>query len=274
MAMADFEKAMGYYEKAYSMDSGNINFGTMWYTMLVAAGHYDRALEYCRSGQSDSISGTPWVYEESRIYLLQGDPQKARSVRDQWLARTGKKLSAQWADQTRQAFDKADAYFLGDFERYRQLADPQDPAEQLAVFVHFAQPVPDTCLDQMESKDSAMYLIAALSEDRIGNTEHAQALMTRAIEQLRKEGWEQNRFADWLEGKQPIEDPQVVCGLVLDAGQKALLLTALGWKVPLHRERFYELADRLNYQREFPYHFLKTIHQESRPKQESPQAKG
>jgi tetratricopeptide (TPR) repeat protein len=267
LAMAEFEKALGYYEKAYSIDPANVNFGTMWYSMLIAAGHYDRALEYCRRRQSDSISGAAWIYEESRICLLQGDLQKARSVRDQWLARTGKKLSAEWAEQTRQAFDKAEAYFLGDFERYRQLADPQDPAEQLAVFVHFAQPVPDTCLDQIESADSVTYLIAAMSEDRIGNTEHARALMTRAIEKLRKEGWEQTQFADWLEGSRPIEDPQRVCGLLLEANQKAVLLTALGRKVPAHRDLFYGLADRLNYQREFPYHFLKTIHQEHRQKQ-------
>lgn len=274
LAMAEFEKALSHYEKAYSMDPANVNFGALWYSMLVAAGHYDRALEYCRSRQSDSISGAAWIYEESRICLLQGDPQKARSVRDQWLARAGKKFSAQWADQTRQAFDKAEAYFLGDFERYRKLADPKDPAEQLAVFVHFAQPIPDACLDQMESPDSVLYLIAALSEDRIGNAEHAKILITRAIEQLRKEGWEQNQYADWLEGKQPIEDPQEVCGLVLEAAQKAVLLTALGWKFPQHQEVFYALADRLNYQREFPCHFLKTIHQENRSKQETPPAKG
>ena len=86
---------------------------------------------------------------------------------------------------------------------------------------------------------------------------------------LRQGGWEKRQAADWLEGRQNLEDPQTVCALAFEPDQKAILLTALAWKYPQHRDILLTTADRLNYERKFPYYLLKSIYQENNQKQKN-----
>jgi len=53
--------------------------------------------------------------------------------------------------------------------------------------------------------------------------------------------------------------PEKIVSLPLEVKFKALMLTTLGMRYPQHRAAFFPLARKLNYERSFPYHFLKDI---------------
>ena len=91
-----------------------------------------------------------------------------------------------------------------------------------------------------------------------GNEQAAQSYLNHAIEGLRKEDWPANMVADWLEGDNNLTEDEL-CGIVMDPGQKAIVLAALGVKYPEHRECLFELANKLNFERRFPHHFLNLV---------------
>ena len=68
-------------------------------------------------------------------------------------------------------------------------------------------------------------------------------------------------------------DADTIYALPMETEEKAVMLTALGLRFPDYRARFFALADRLNYKKAFPYHFLKTVHQDA-GRQDSPLTSG
>ena len=97
--------------------------------------------------------------------------------------------------------------------------------------------------------------LSAMSQSR---QDKAQEYLSKASELLEKESKDGRKMAGYINS--PIApDAQKVCNMTTDTSDKAIFLTVMGMKYPDDKSVYFELADKLNFQRLFPHLLIKSI---------------
>lgn len=259
MANAEYTQALDCLTKACRLLPDHPHLEYSYAEALEAAKNYDQALQYYRQKQQQS-SAFHWCLKEMEIDLLQHKPDAAGAVYAQWLNEQKDSLTDEEHQAVQKQKDFLFAYVGGDFSQFPESLKA-DPESRFIYAMNTRQPISEELEQQLDLQKAHTYLLLAIQEDRIGNAQRANDCLSKALELLRKEGPQQQLVADAIETKN-MDDPKIFLNMVLEPSQKMIYLTALGWYMPQHRQAFYLLSDRLNYQVQFPHYFLKSIHQE------------
>jgi tetratricopeptide (TPR) repeat protein len=260
MSAGEFEEALPLVEKAMELDPENDLMRQYRYDVLRAGRQYDEAIKYCRKKQGEMGLVFAWVNEEIRLQLLRGEAEKAQQVFDKWAERSRKVVGEEIIEEMSNLVSLTSAYVSGDIKGYgEKLTQPMDPNEQFILALNLKEPVDENFVHQVKPKNPYTYLLSYIHEHRLGNAESAEKYLSAAAEMLAQKPWPESVFAEALTDEGDV-DPEELCSLVMEVKSKVILLTALGVRYPKHREVFFGLADKLNYDVVFPYHFIKSIH--------------
>lgn len=98
-----------------------------------------------------------------------------------------------------------------------------------------------------------LYLLAARKRDSATAEHHFQV----ALEAMRTNDQAFRQIASLLSTEKP--DAKLICDVRMNVESKRVLLTALGVHQSAEQSAYFNLARKLNFNREFPYHFLRSI---------------
>jgi hypothetical protein len=171
-------------------------------------------------------------------------------------------LTAEMLGELRETMQARAAYLSGDLEEWVRLLDKEaDGSNQYAVALSRGEPVDEQEVEKLELEDAYVYLVIYIGEERAGRSEAAGRFLSKGLELLGKRSWEERRISTILAGEQePVAEE--VCALPMEPKMKAIVLTAMGVKYPAQRQAYFELARKLNYNRHYPYLFLKSVLEE------------
>jgi len=101
------------------------------------------------------------------------------------------------------------------------------------------------------------FLLLYLLAKRAGDDQQAERHFAHAVELMRKQTASFRQAAELVAAPRP--DPAGICRLHLEVEDKRVLLTALELHDPANAPMYRELADKLNYDPDFPREFLRTF---------------
>jgi len=260
LSIAQFDEALKYSRHAVRLKPDSINFQQQFHKALKATGHYDEAIEEFRKLQKKSSYDYMWVWGEMDLWLIKGEQQQAWKVYDKWLKRL--KLQDDIAKELTDSVSIRFAYLSGDLKQYEQKTkDMTDPNDILGRDLVLQKPADPKFVSKLQIKEPSIYLQLYMVAQLSGQTEQAQQYLSNAVELLYSQGRETRLIADCLAGrKQPV--PDEICNMSLDTQTKAVILTAMGVKYPHQKQPYFELAQKLNFDRSAPYLLLKSILEE------------
>ncbi|UCC21618.1 MAG: hypothetical protein JSW23_07310 [Planctomycetota bacterium] len=254
-----FDEAVKLYEQAKNLDRERYDLKHYYLMSLKAAKMYEEALNECRN----FIKETPYDYdcaqEEWELLIAMGEYEKAQKQAEKWLKNSEQIYSTEWIEEVKEYLPALLAYKKGNREDYIALHPVvTDPNEQFYTALNSCKAIDDALLPQ-EEMDTYTYLVLYISEKKYGSDEKADGFITKAIKQM-SEGndREEKYFADCMSGGiKP--NPKEVCNKTIQPDKKRILLTTMGFRYPEHQKVYFELAEKLNFTRTYPYMFLKTI---------------
>jgi tetratricopeptide (TPR) repeat protein len=262
MVMADFKNALSYFEKALKIEPDNPFFCDLYYEMLVANNQLGKACDYCGQQMTQKSDSYMWMQEHVDMLLQLDRNEEADRAFEQWCRGNKDVYSAEAFETLRRSNQLSSIYRDGDFDAIRRfIGEPNQIEDQVLLTLNNRETISDELMAQADSFLPMWKLLFYISESQLGNEDNATLFLAEAIKQLKSGGYDQKYAADCL-GMEKQIDEQKICCLAMEVPLKAVTLTALGIKFPEHRERFWELADQLNYKKVFPYHFLNSIFEE------------
>lgn len=108
-----------------------------------------------------------------------------------------------------------------------------------------------------ETTDAEAKLLLYLLAQRSGDTAAAEQHFQAAHQAMKKDDQPARQVAAQLDAGPP--DARAVCTLHMNIESKRILLTALGVRYPADRAAYFGLARKLNYNLDFPHHFLRSF---------------
>jgi hypothetical protein len=111
--------------------------------------------------------------------------------------------------------------------------------------------------DKAENSPEA-HLILYLAAAQAGLPQLEEAHLARAVELLKGRGGEQEQVGAWLAGAEA-PDPTGPMASCISSQRKRIVLAALGTRFPDQRQGYFELARKMNYDRNFPHLFLSDV---------------
>lgn len=170
-------------------------------------------------------------------------------------------------------------YLQGDFQGLLAATAPPADADESALPRYQAQfelrqtIEPPAGIDPVPGEHGGFSLLCqSLAFAEQGNAAAAADAKARAIELFRAGRGDNRRTADIL-AKGAAWTEQDLDDLPLDPTQKCMVLIALAESAPNRAAPLLELAEKLNFERQFPYHFLKRTIERLRQRDEAAQVK-
>lgn len=197
--------------------------------------------------------------EEIRATLAANpDESPAQKLREAYLA-AYRKVGADASNlkETDTYLQAVIAYQSGRLPAYAELVDQLGVPYykfQAACTRGELKPAADA-LAKLPRQGSLNLMLLYIVAHRAGPADLAEPYFQQAIDALRSEGHEHRRAAELLAGPEP--DIRALCELRIDTDIKRVLLTGFGLHQPAGRDRYFALAQRLNFNPEFPHHLLK-----------------
>lgn len=262
MAVADFRTALEHFRKAMQLVPDHPYFCDFCYDMLVATSQLDKAEEFCRAQVAQKTSDYKWMQEYISVLRQQDKFAQAQQEFEQWCRRNSEVFSEEDFSVLRRSDRLNTAYLAGDFNAVREIiGEPNDISDKMLLTLHGNKPISHDMLAQADSFPPMWLLLCYIFESRLGNEQDAALFLAEASKRFQQGAYEDRCIAQCLEpGARP--DPETICALLMERDIKAVTLTALGIRFPEYRNRFFELAGRLNFKKVFPYHFLNSVHKD------------
>ena len=266
MAAAEFKDALSYFEKAIMIEPENPFFCSLYYEMLVANNQLTAACEYCAKQVLSDSDNYTWIQEHGDLLCQLGRSEEADRVFEQWCRQNKDVYSPEDFQSLRLSNQLNHFYQDGNFEAIQRLiGEPNELEDQVLLTLHNRETLSDALMAQAASFPVTWKLLFYISESQLGNKDNAALFLTEAAKQLKAGNYAQRYIGECLSLEKPV-DEQKICSLPMEVPLKVAALTSLGIKFPEHRDAFWDLAERLNYKKAFPYHFLNFIY-EAYPKQ-------
>lgn len=259
MSISEYEQALQNARKAIQIEPDSFNFRHSLRSALEAAGHYDEAIAEYRKEQQKNPASFIFIIGEIRLLLRKSGIEQAQDRINVIKARITELYGEQLLDYLETYIGAEVAYLTGDLQKYRELKqDSPSAGERIKCALTCSGPIDDNLLAELEQTDPYIYLLLYIAEQRSGKKELSDKHLRVALNLLKKERWEHKFIADCLAGKET-SVPDIICALPMLPKEKAILLAVLGVKYPEQKNVYFELANKLNYDRSFPHLFLKSL---------------
>lgn len=263
LASGRFDEAIQHYDRAIELDPDNQYFPVLRQMSLLATGRLDEYLDLVRRQQQQSGSLSYFIELEVMALAAAGRMDQAEAA----VARNVASLADSGVSDTaiselRGILERDLAYIRGDVEPY-YAAHLERDSGLAAVIARVRAGRADEAVelvlnDGVENTVEALLagFLAALQTDQ---HDVAATWLRVALLHLQAEGSRERYLADVLRGERP-PDPRTMLDLAYNYEVKPLVLTTLGLRHPEHRDAFFGLAGRLNFEPEPPYQLLKSIY--------------
>ncbi|MHC4503648.1 MAG: tetratricopeptide repeat protein, partial [Planctomycetota bacterium] len=261
LSRADFDEALGLSRKATEMLPGRMDFDLVLRRALLGLGRFDELIGMVRADRRRYPLDGEFAASEMLLLLRRGSDKEARGVIAAYHKDLVKQGDRATADHWRSYLEALRCYALGDVEGY--LGKMGEVKEHALVFdlelTAGRLEKAATALSRMEARHKAeQHGLLYLAGRKAGREDLARKHFASLLEALREGTRDRRAAAAFLSADKPL-DAKAVLGLVMAPDEKAILLAVFGVKFPEHRERFFELARKLNYARAFPHLFLKNL---------------
>ncbi len=267
LSVGDCRRALDNVRAAINLDPDNFTFTEHYYTVLQATDNYPELIEHYRKARKNDPNNFSWVQEEAKLLVITGRRNEAAERIKQWLARNKDYYSDEVLDEVRKSMDILFAYLADDLAEYSRLArDSSEPIYRFEYCVTSGQPPEPNSIDRIKAQSPYAMLLLYMSRHIAGDSEAAEKHLLNAVEFIDVQGREDKIITKALCGPDA-PDPDKICNLPMLPGTKAIALTALGLRYPDHKKRYFELAEKLNFDRNFPHLFLKSIHENTLTKE-------
>lgn len=259
-AMSDgrFDEALAGYDAAVKADTGASTRKAYRRQALWALGRADDILaELAAEHKADPLD-LGIVEEEIRATLaFRHDEAAARKLQSDYLAAyRATHARAEHIAEADSYLQAAIAYQQGDLPHFsRAVAGIDSPYWKFAgACSQGSLKAAGDLLEAKGSPNSLEQLLLYVLARRTTNPAAAEAHFQKAVAILRTETSKHRRLADLVTA--PTPDPAAICGVHVSLEEKRVLLTALGLRDPAHRETYFALARKLNFEPTFPHLFL------------------
>jgi hypothetical protein len=150
-----------------------------------------------------------------------------------------------------------------DLHEYAVLTESMDdPNEKLYADLSCSRNIDEQFIDELNIQNPYIYLLLYMVTKQSGETKLEDKYLSKGVKLLSKLGCEERYLSECIEGKQtPV--PDNTCSMSFDYNSKAIILTVLGIRYPEQREPYFQLAEKLNFDRRFPHLLLKSILEEN-----------
>jgi tetratricopeptide (TPR) repeat protein len=262
MGMGQFEEGLELARKATAMRPDSLVFRPWYRSMLEAAGHYDELMQEYKKERERDPHNLSLMAGEFDLLVIHGERKEAQAEFEKWAEVTKGSLTAEMLGELRETMQVRAAYLSGDLEEWvRLLGRDADASYQYAVALSLGEAVDEQEVEKLQLEDAYAYLVIYVGEERAGRSDAAERFLSKGVELLGRQGWEERVVSGILAGEQePVVEE--VCALPMEPRTKAVVLTAMGVKYPAQRQAYFELARKLNYDRHYPYLFLKSVLEE------------
>ncbi|MHC4344711.1 MAG: tetratricopeptide repeat protein [Planctomycetota bacterium] len=262
MSMGKFEEGLELARKATAMRPDNLVFRPWYRSMLEAAGRYDELMEEYKKERERDPEDFSLMAAEFDLLVMQGRRKEAEEEFENWLEMMKGRFNAELLEELRKTIKTRVAYLSEDLDEWVRLMGQQAAGSyRYAAALSRGEPVDEQEVEKLQLKDAYAYLVIYVGEERAGRSAAAERFLSKGVELLGRQGWEERRVSRLLGGEQePVVEE--VCALAMEPRMKAIVLTAMGVKYPAQRQAYFELARKLNYNRHYPYLFLKSVLEE------------
>jgi tetratricopeptide (TPR) repeat protein len=262
MSAGQFEEGLEYARKARAEGPDRLAFRQWHFSMLEAARHYDELMQEYKKERERDPSDFSLLAGQVDLLVMQGRREDAEQEFAKWLEVTKGRYGAELLEELKKAMEARMAYLSGDLGEWVELVGQQaDGSYQYAVALSRGEPVDEQEVEKLRLKDAYAYLVMYIGEEGAGRSGAAERFLSKGVELLGRQGWEERRVASILAGEQePVVEE--VCALAMEPRTKAIVLTVMGVKYAEQRQAYFELARKLNYSRHYPYLFLKSVLEE------------
>jgi tetratricopeptide (TPR) repeat protein len=262
MGMGQFEEGLELARKAKAMRPDSLVFRPWYFSMLEAAQHYDELMQEYKKERERDPEDFSLMAGQFDLLVIQGKRKEADEKFENWLEITNGRLNAELLEELRKTMEARIAYLSGDLDEWvRLLGQRAYGSYQYAAALSRGEPVDEQEVEKLQLKDAYAYLVIYVGEELAGRSDAAERFLSKGVELLGRQGWEERRVSRILAGEQePVVEE--VCALPMEPRTKAIVLTAMGVKHPEQRQAYFELARKLNYDRHYPYLFLKSVLEE------------
>jgi hypothetical protein len=243
---------------AKGINTGSLQYNhRMTYLALGRAAEYLPQLTEARKKNPQEI--TLAEQEMVHTYLATHDLAKVRQVKATYLK------AYQATHPSAENLADADAYLeaclcyqAGDFAAYaKSIARFDQPFYRFRAA--FVQEQLETAAKAQaeEAPDPDAELLLYLLAHQKGDAAAADKYFLRAMAAMKADDRDFRHIAAQIESGHP--DAADICRVTMPVERKRIVLAALGARYPVEKPTYFNLARKLNFNPEFPQHFLKTV---------------
>lgn len=264
LARGEFAGAYVAARMACQLRPANLQMKLQLAQTQMAIGEYDELVAELRA----SLHEDPWSMPEQErlleVLVAAEKPEQAQQALcdiTQQLAATQRQEAPSWIRQLQNSL----LYFQGDFEGLLAADSPTDVSGESALWRFRArfelrrQIEPTAGLNPVAADhDGYSLLCQAMAWAERGDEAAAAQAKRQAIERFRAGRRVDRRVAAILTQGERWTDADLD-NLSVDPSHKCILLVALAEGHPRRSATLLDLAEKLNFERQFPYHFLKRM---------------
>lgn len=267
LSMGRFQEALKNIRIAIDLDPENLVFRNQYYTTLQATDNCDELIRLYRESQSVNPENFSWIEGEAILLTITGRLEEAQKRLKAWLAKNKGNFSDEALIAVGKSMDIQFSYLSGDLVEYGRLAKgASDATYRFQYCVSYGEPAEPNCVDQIKAESPYALLLLYMSQYLAGDTEAAEKYLVNAVDYIGAQNRQGKVIAAALCGLEE-PDAESICELAMEPKTKAIALTAMGLRYPSQKERYFELAWKLNFDRSFPYLFLKAVHEKALTKE-------
>ncbi|MCH8241776.1 MAG: hypothetical protein IH897_04080, partial [Planctomycetes bacterium] len=252
-----FEEARQFGSRAIDAAPHNPSFRWVPSTALEALGRFEQALELERSTETP-IS----IPVERELYLLtrKGDSAQVDEQLEAMVKEASELDQKAEGEIRRKSLQAMVAYVQGDTKTMIQLSENiSDPKVRFARLMTMGDlDASQEAAGNLAVDKAYAMLLVSLAARATQKNEEADIFLVAAAKLLPAEGADGRKVASWLTGDVfPQVDDALRIGLM--PAQKVIVMTALGFKFPEHRGKYFAMARTLNFDRRFPYLLIQSL---------------
>lgn len=253
MMIGDFEHATTLADQANQLQQHDLVIELTLIESLFASRRFDDLLKLLAKIQNDNPHDVMTRLHRLRALILAGKPTDVQLALDDLKQFYREAYGPDSAVQADLLADTQASYARGRVSEYVRAARQSiEPHLKWAAEVTAGSWVASApLLEKVEKPPAVDHLLMAAGALTINQRQLAKSQIDKAVALLRDGSPEERRLADWLSDSQPCNAEDALAISMLPE-QKRVVLTLLGLKFPQEKQRFFELARKLNFMPTFP----------------------
>jgi tetratricopeptide (TPR) repeat protein len=256
-SMGRYAEGLELINKGLARDGGNEFFLFCQVELHEALGRWDEVVKYWEEEHSEDPNSFALFHAYAGVLASSGQGERAKRLVGEWVKRFSVEVEAEELETLENMLRSHVLYCMGDLEGHAERAGRIDlPLMKAMCAVARGTGVDANTVEGVE--DAYVLLTLYLSEEKPGRSASAARCLSKATEILSHGDSNERRLSGYLNDESAPEAEEA-CSLVLDNAEKRVVLAVLGLKFREDREVYFELGEKLNFDRSFPHLFLKDL---------------